>query len=68
MDGFTHHAATRASALNASGREALLRYVLRRPIAQDKIEQGQDGLVRIVLKRPFPDGTVAKSAEQLGLR
>jgi hypothetical protein len=67
MDGFTLHAATRASALDASGREALLRYVLRRPIAQDKIEQGQDGLVRIVLERPFPDGTVAALLDPLSL-
>ena len=58
-DGFTLHAATRAGALDASGREALLRYVLRPPIAQDKIEHRQNGLVRIVLKKPFSDGTVA---------
>jgi hypothetical protein len=37
-DGFTLHAATRAGALDISGREALLRYGLRPPIAQDKIE------------------------------
>jgi hypothetical protein len=42
----------RASALDARRREALLRYVLRLTIAQDRIEQGQDGLVRILLKRP----------------
>ena len=67
MDGFTLHAATRAGALHASGREALLRYVLRPPIAQDKIEQGQDGLVRIVLKKPFPDGTIAVELDPLSL-
>ena len=38
QDGFTLHAATRAGALDVSGREALLRYVLRPPIAQDKVE------------------------------
>jgi hypothetical protein len=59
QDGFTLHAATRAGALHPSGREALLRYVLRPPIAQDKIEQGPDGLVRIVLKKPYADGAVA---------
>jgi hypothetical protein len=67
MDGFTLHAATRAGALDARGREALLRYVLRPPIAQDRIEQGQDGLVRIVLKRPFHDGTVAVEMDPLSL-
>ncbi|MCL4819932.1 MAG: transposase zinc-binding domain-containing protein, partial [Vicinamibacteria bacterium] len=45
QDGFTLHAATRAGALDVSGREALLRYVLRPPIAQDKIEPQQDGLI-----------------------
>ena len=48
QDGFTLHAATRAGALDASGREALLRYVLRPPLAQDRIEQREDGLVRNV--------------------
>jgi hypothetical protein len=38
QDGFSLHAATRAGALDLAGREALLRYVLRPPLAQDKIE------------------------------
>jgi hypothetical protein len=67
MDGFTLHAATRAGALDATGREALLRYVLRPPIAQDKVEQGHDGLIRIVLKKPFPDGTIAVEMDPLSL-
>jgi hypothetical protein len=49
-DGFTLHAATRAGALDAPGREALLRYVLRPPIAQDKVEHRPDGLVCIILE------------------
>lgn len=56
MDGFTLHAATRAGASDAHGREALLRYVLRPPVAQDRLEQGQDGLVRILLRSPSPTG------------
>ena len=35
--------------------------MLRPPIAQDELEQGQDGLVRIVLEKPFADGTIALS-------
>jgi hypothetical protein len=66
-DGFTLHAATRASALDTAGREALLRYVLRPPIAQDKIELRQDGLVRILLKKPYADGTVAVDMDPLSL-
>src|SRR5271170_1946192 len=53
LDGFTLHAATRAGALDLAGREALLRYVLRPPIAQERVPSGPDGLVRITLKRPF---------------
>ncbi len=47
LDGFTLHAATRAGALDPAGREALLRYVLRPPVAQERVEQRPDGLVRI---------------------
>jgi hypothetical protein len=67
MDGFTLHAATRAGASDAHGREALLRYPLRPPIAQDEIEPGQDDLVRILLERPFPDGTIAVEMDPLSL-
>jgi hypothetical protein len=66
-DGFTLHAATRAGALDATGREALLRYVLRPPIAQDKLEHRQDGLVRILLKKPYADGTIAVDMDPLSL-
>jgi hypothetical protein len=67
QDGFTLHAATRAGALDASGREALLRYVLRPPLAQDKLEHREGGLVRILLKRPYADGTVAVDMDPLSL-
>ena len=50
-DGFTLHAATRAGALDQAGREALLRYVLRPPVAQERVEFRPDGLVRITLRR-----------------
>ena len=59
LDGFSLHAATRAGALDAHGREALLKYVLRPPIAQERVVRGPDGLVRIALKRAFSDGTTA---------
>jgi hypothetical protein len=54
LDGFTSHAATRAGALDPPGREALLRYVLRPPIAQERIELRPDGLLRITLKKADP--------------
>jgi hypothetical protein len=49
LDGFTLHAATRAGALDVIGREALLRYVLRPPLAQERVELRPDGLARISL-------------------
>ncbi|HUL79219.1 MAG TPA: hypothetical protein VL691_18275 [Vicinamibacteria bacterium] len=36
LDGFTLHAATRAGAVHPGGSEALLRYVLRPPMAQER--------------------------------
>ena len=53
------HAATRAGADDDKGREALLRYILRPPIAQERVMPGPEGLVRIALKKRFSDGTVA---------
>jgi hypothetical protein len=67
LDGFTLHAATRAGAHHAAAREALLRYVLRPPIAQERVALQQDGLVRLSLKRPFADGTVAVDMDPLSL-
>lgn len=67
MDGFTLHAATRAGAQDFQGREALLRYVLRPPIAQERVELRPDGLVRIALKRAYSDGTVAVDMDPLSL-
>lgn len=65
--GFTLHAATRAGAMDERGREALLKYVLRPPIAQERVTQGPDGLVRIALKKRFSDGTFAVDLDPLSL-
>ena len=67
LDGFTLHAATRAGAQDAAGREALLRYVLRPPLAQERVQPGPDGLVRIVLKKAYADGTFAVDMDPLSL-
>jgi hypothetical protein len=67
LDGFTLHAATRAGSLDVAGREALLRYVLRPPIAQERVELRPDGLVRLSLERAFADGTVAVDMDPLSL-
>ena len=54
LDGFTLHAATHAGAADVAGREALLRYVLRPPIAQERVEAKSDGLVRLPSNAPTP--------------
>ncbi len=67
LDGFTLHGATRAGGLDEPGREALLKYILRPAVAQERITQGPDGLIRIMLKKPFSDGTVAVDMDPLSL-
>ena len=67
LEGYDLHAATRAGAGDDAGREALLRYVLRPPIAQERVVKGPDGLVRIVLKKRFSDGTLAVDMGTLSL-
>ncbi|HEX7603574.1 MAG TPA: hypothetical protein VF316_18270, partial [Polyangiaceae bacterium] len=51
--------ATRRTAIEPTVAHALLKYVLRPPIAQERVVRGPDGLVRIALKRVFSDGTTA---------
>jgi hypothetical protein len=65
--GFTLHAATRAGAMDERGREALLKYILRPPIAQERVTRGPEGLVRLALKKPFSDGTFAVDLDPLSL-
>src|SRR6266511_2241438 len=67
LDGFTLHAPTRAGGSDDTGRETLLRYVLRPPIAQERVEPQKNGLVRIALKRAYADGTVAVDMDPLSL-
>jgi hypothetical protein len=67
LDGFTLHAATRAGGLDEQGREALLKYILRPAVAQERVTRGPDGLVRIALKKALSDGTVAVDLDALSL-
>ncbi len=53
--------------MDVRAREALIKYVLRPPLAQERVTAGPDGLVRIALKRPFADGTVAIDLDPLSL-
>ena len=65
--GFSLHAATTAEADDELGRQTLLRYLLRPPIAQHRLKLMPSGLVRIELRRPFADGTVAVEMDPLSL-
>ena len=51
--GFSLHAATTAKAGDAAGREALCKYILRPPIAQERIQLVADDLVRLVGQDEF---------------
>jgi hypothetical protein len=72
--GFSLHAATTAPAHDARARETLcapsgitkrVKYVLRPPLAEQRVKKLLNGLVRVELKRPFSDGTVAIDLDPL---
>jgi hypothetical protein len=65
--GFSLHAATVARADDEAGREALVKYDLRPPMAQERVKLLSNGLVRIELRRAFCDGTVAIDLDPLSL-
>jgi hypothetical protein len=65
--GFSLHAHTRAGAEDEVGRNNLLGYVLRPPIAAEHVTFTDDGLVAIQLKKPFRDGTVSVEMDPLSL-
>jgi len=65
--GFSLHAATHAGGHDARAREALVKYILRPPIAQERLHLLPDHLVRIVLRRPSRDGTTAVDLDPLSL-
>jgi len=55
-NGFDLHAKTRAGALDDDARRRLLRYVLRPPLAEDRLMVLPEHRVRLTLKRPWADG------------
>ena len=65
--GFNLHAKTRAGAVDDDARARLLRYVLRPPLAQDRLAVLPDHRVRLTLKRPWSDGTYALDMDALAL-
>ena len=55
--GFNLHAASRVAANDKQGRETLCRYVLRPPLANDRLHVLSDDQVQLDFKRPWSDGT-----------
>jgi DNA-directed RNA polymerase subunit RPC12/RpoP len=59
LDGFDLHAAVAVPAGDRARLENLCRYVLRPPIAQERLELAPDGAVVLRLRRSWSDGTRA---------
>jgi len=54
---FNLHAARRVTASDRQGREMLCRYILRPPLANERLHLMEDGTVNLEFKRPWKDGT-----------
>ena len=65
--GFNLHAKTHAGAVDDDARARPLRYVLRPPLAQERLTVLPDHRVRLTLKRPWSDGTYALDMDALAL-
>jgi hypothetical protein len=57
LGGFDLHANTSVRAKNRPKLERLCRYLLRPPVAEDRLSFGPDGSVLVRLKTPWRDGT-----------
>jgi putative transposase len=57
LEGFDLHANVAVAANNRDGLERLARYVLRPPIAQERLTRTADGRVLLTLKAEWSDGT-----------
>jgi hypothetical protein len=64
---FNLQAATRIAGNDQPGRERLCRYILRPPLANDRLTLSDDGTVHLAFKRPWQDGTSAVKLEPLAL-
>lgn len=66
-NGFNLHARTHVGALDEDARARLLRYILRPPLAQERLTLLPDHRVRLTLKRHWSDGTYALEMDALAL-
>jgi hypothetical protein len=65
--GFNLQAATRLAANDKDGRERLCRYILRPPLANDRLAILDDGNVHLEFKRPWSNGTSSVDLAPLAL-
>jgi hypothetical protein len=64
---FNLQAATHVAANDKPGRERLCRYILRPPLANDRLSILDDGNVRLAFKKPWSDGTSSVDLAPLAL-
>jgi len=67
LDGFDLHANVAVAADNREALEQLCRYVLRPPIAQERLSRTADGRILLTLKAEWSDGTTALLFEPVEL-
>jgi hypothetical protein len=65
--GFNLHAATKVAVNDEQGRLALCKYILRPPLANDRLKILDDQLVRLEFKKPWSDGTTSVELAPLAL-
>jgi hypothetical protein len=65
--GFNLQAATKVAANDKKGRVNLCKYILRPPLANDRLKILDDGNVRLEFKRPWSDGTSSVDLAPLAL-
>jgi len=65
--GFNLHGATKVAANHEQGRLALCKYILRPPLANDRLKILDDSLVRLEFKKPWSDGTSSVEMPPLAL-
>lgn len=63
--GFNLHATQAVRGGDRAGLERLCRYILRPPMAQERLQQLGDGRILLRLKRPWRDGTLGVFFEPL---
>jgi hypothetical protein len=64
---FNLQAATRVAANDKPGRERLCRYILRPPLANDRLHIPPDGAARLDFKKPWSDGATSVDLDPLAL-